>query len=66
MLYDTNFESFDHVDINDIDVDAVDEEAATSIKSLTLLSEEEQLKEWRSQGLLGKAHSFVVYVNRSP
>ncbi|KAG2164482.1 hypothetical protein JADG_004221 [Aureobasidium aubasidani] len=66
MLHGTDAENFEHIDINNIDIEAVDEAASKFIKQLDTMSEEELLGTWRKKGFYGKAHNFVIYVNRSP
>jgi hypothetical protein len=66
MLHGTDTESFEHMDIHDIDIEAVDEAASKFIKQLDSMSEEEILNTWRKKGFYDKAHNLVIYVNRSP
>lgn len=66
MLHGTDAESFEHIDVTDIDMEAADEKARRFLNSVKTMSEEELLKQWRRKGFYGKAHNFVVYVNRSP
>jgi hypothetical protein len=66
MLHGTNAEDFEHIDIENIDLDAVDQTASKFINQLSSLSDEELLEMWRRKGFYGKAHNFVVHVNRSP
>ncbi|KAG9516589.1 hypothetical protein KCV03_g9084, partial [Aureobasidium melanogenum] len=60
------FINFEHVDVNDIDTEAADNKVRKFLTSVDSMSEEELLKHWRKKGFYGKAHNFVVYVNRSP
>lgn len=66
MLHSTNAKNFDHIDLKNIDIKAVDEAASKFLKQVATLSDEDLLKTWRKKGFYGKAHNFVVYVNRSP
>ena len=66
MLYRTKIDNFKHIDINNIDIKAVDEAALKFIKQLNSISKEELLYTQRKKGFYGKAYNFVVYVNRSP
>jgi len=65
-LHGTDAKSFEHVDVTDIDMEAADEKAQMFLNSIKTMIEEEVLKHWRRKGFYGKAHNFVVYVNRSP
>ncbi|KAL2030943.1 hypothetical protein VTO58DRAFT_108298 [Aureobasidium pullulans] len=66
MLHGTDAENFDYIDLKNIDIEAVDEAASKFLKQVATLSDEDLLKTWRKKGFYGKAHNFVVYVNRSP
>ncbi|KAG9765707.1 hypothetical protein KCU73_g314, partial [Aureobasidium melanogenum] len=66
MLHGTNADDFEHIDIENIDLEAIDRTASKFINQLSSLSDEELLDMWRRKGFYGKAHNFVVYVNRSP
>jgi hypothetical protein len=47
MLHGTDADSFEHVDVNDIDTEAADNKARKFLTSVDSMSEEELLKHWR-------------------
>ncbi|KAL2025816.1 hypothetical protein VTO58DRAFT_102999 [Aureobasidium pullulans] len=71
MLHGTDAENFEHIDINNIDIEAVDEAASKFIKQLDTMSEEELLGTWRkkgfyvAQGMAEGRASYVMAIKRT-